>query len=262
MVFELTEPDDRGIRHFAMADLVGVAFDKDETGKTVGLRILETTPFQRASEQPDSVALDVRDEYLPYVGTYLLGPLRKEILVRVIDGKLAIDFADEGIVKLADPDGEGRWYFEGRSTASVTFPRDDSGRVLAMNLLQATKVRKGKCSACLVEKMMKDSGVEQAIQAYREIRANRADEYVLHERGLNAVGYRLLNENRVDDAIQVFKLNVDEYPDAFNVYDSLGEAYLKKGDKELARQNYEKSLELNPDNENARKMLGELEKGR
>ena len=44
----------------------------------------------------------------------------------------------------------------------------------------------------------------------------------------------------------LFKLNVSEYPDSWNVYDSLGEAYFKKGDKAMAIKNYQKAVELNP----------------
>jgi tetratricopeptide (TPR) repeat protein len=72
---------------------------------------------------------------------------------------------------------------------------------------------------------------------------------------LNMLGYRLLQSDRVDEAIEIFKLNVEEYPDAFNPYDSLGEAYMEAGELELAVENYEKSLELNPDNTNAVAML-------
>jgi cytochrome c-type biogenesis protein CcmH/NrfG len=50
-------------------------------------------------------------------------------------------------------------------------------------------------------------------------------------------------------------LNVEAYPEAFNPYDSLGEAYMVNGDKELAIKNYAKSLELNPNNLGAIEML-------
>lgn len=62
-----------------------------------------------------------------------------------------------------------------------------------------------------------------------------------------------------DDAIEIFKLNVEAYPEASNPYDSLGEGYMLNGDKELAIKNYKKSLELNPDNTNAVEMLKKLE---
>ena len=60
------------------------------------------------------------------------------------------------------------------------------------------------------------------------------------------------------DAIEIFKLNVEEFPESFNVYDSLGEAYMADGNTKLAIKNYEKSVEMNPDNENGKKMLKKL----
>ena len=66
--------------------------------------------------------------------------------------------------------------------------------------------------------------------------------------------------NRVNEAIEVFDFMVEEFPLSSNAWDSRGEAYMKAGNKELAIENYKKSLELNPDNENAKKMLEQLQK--
>jgi tetratricopeptide (TPR) repeat protein len=63
---------------------------------------------------------------------------------------------------------------------------------------------------------------------------------------VNTLGYSLINQNRVDDAIEIFKLNVDAYPSSANVYDSLAEAYLRKGNKELAIKFYTKAVEVDP----------------
>jgi cytochrome c-type biogenesis protein CcmH/NrfG len=52
---------------------------------------------------------------------------------------------------------------------------------------------------------------------------------------------------------------VELYPQSANVYDSLGEAHMTDGQKKLAIQNYKKSLELNPDNNNAKEMLEKLQ---
>ena len=60
------------------------------------------------------------------------------------------------------------------------------------------------------------------------------------------------------DAILVFRKNVELHPDSWNAYDSLGEAYMKNGDKELAVKNYRKSVELNPANENGLVALKKL----
>ena len=62
----------------------------------------------------------------------------------------------------------------------------------------------------------------------------------------------------MQEALAVFKLNVESYPASWNVYDSLGEAYKNAGETTLAIHNYEKSLELNPDNSNGAQILEEL----
>ena len=59
----------------------------------------------------------------------------------------------------------------------------------------------------------------------------------------------------------VFKLNTNLFPESANAYDSLGEAYLMRGDIPLATANYEKALELDPESENARQMIEHLRRG-
>jgi len=76
---------------------------------------------------------------------------------------------------------------------------------------------------------------------------------------LNQLGYDLLLVDRMEEALRVFRLNVEEFPDAWNPYDSLGEAYMVHGDVELAILNYQQSLALNPNNTNAVNRLRELQ---
>jgi hypothetical protein len=85
-----------------------------------------------------------------------------------------------------------------------------------------------------------------------------AAQYDVHETQLLAAGYRLLEDGKTELAIGVFELCVAEHPESANAYDSLGEAYAAAGKKELAIANYEKSLELDPGNDNARRMLEDL----
>ena len=59
-------------------------------------------------------------------------------------------------------------------------------------------------------------------------------------------------------AVVVFNLNVEAYPNSFNVYDSRGEAYMKNGDKAAAIKDYKKSIELNPRNIGSIEKLKEL----
>jgi CubicO group peptidase (beta-lactamase class C family) len=80
----------------------------------------------------------------------------------------------------------------------------------------------------------------------------------ISERSINATGYQLLGAKKTAEAIRIFQLNAELHPESWNVYDSLGEAYMDNGDKDLAIQNYEKSLELDPRNNNAADTLKKL----
>jgi CubicO group peptidase (beta-lactamase class C family) len=106
---------------------------------------------------------------------------------------------------------------------------------------------------------LETKGISGAIEEYGVLKETQSDKYNFGEYQLNSLGYYLLSKERVNDAIEVFKLNVNSFPDAYNTYDSLGEAYMINGDVELAIKNYKKSLELNPDNNNAVNKLKELE---
>jgi tetratricopeptide (TPR) repeat protein len=63
---------------------------------------------------------------------------------------------------------------------------------------------------------------------------------------LNAYGYQLLNQGKMDEAIKVFKEVTVKYPESANAWDSLGEGYAIKGDKENAIKAFRKSLSMNP----------------
>jgi len=103
-----------------------------------------------------------------------------------------------------------------------------------------------------------ENGVAAAIAQYRELKAKKVSEYDFGEPELNTLGYQLLQMKKVPEAIEIFKLNVEAYPQAFNTYDSLGEAYAVHGDKELAIANYKKSLEFNPNNAGATRAIASL----
>ena len=74
----------------------------------------------------------------------------------------------------------------------------------------------------------------------------------------NGFGYNLMASDHIDEAIEVFKLNVIWFPESWNVYDSLGEAYMKAGKNDMAIEHYTKSVDLNPDNEAGKEALAKL----
>jgi tetratricopeptide (TPR) repeat protein len=78
------------------------------------------------------------------------------------------------------------------------------------------------------------------------------------EQVINAYGYRVLGEKRVKEAIEIFRANTDAFPDQYNTWDSLAEAYMEDGQNDLAIRYYRKVLELRPGDENATRMLKRL----
>ena len=104
----------------------------------------------------------------------------------------------------------------------------------------------------------RSKGVKDAIARYCELRRTAPDKYAFAAWQLNSMGYDLLRRGDTPAAIDVFRLNVEQFPQDANVYDSLGEAYRQQGNKTLAIENYKKSLLLNPQNDNARDVLQKL----
>ncbi|MGI8783923.1 MAG: amidohydrolase family protein [Acidobacteriota bacterium] len=116
-----------------------------------------------------------------------------------------------------------------------------------------------KSIAEMIFATIQEKGIAPALEQYRELNEKRSDTYKLDEDEMNDVGYRLLRMKKVNEAIEIFKLNVEAFPKSSNVYDSLGEAYMFNGDKDLAIKNYQKSVELNPQNTNGIEMLKKLQ---
>jgi tetratricopeptide (TPR) repeat protein len=94
------------------------------------------------------------------------------------------------------------------------------------------------------------SGIDAAVKQYHELKAAGLSTYNFDEDELNTLGYQLIRKKEFKEAIRIFQLNVEAYPQSSNVYDSLGEAYMDDGNKSLAIANYQKSVQLNPKNRN------------
>ncbi len=110
-----------------------------------------------------------------------------------------------------------------------------------------------------IYKTLIDQNIAAAIAEYRKLKAAVSANYDFSELELNRFGNQLLGKKRIKDAIEIFKLNVEMYPKSGNAYDSLGEAYLADGQKDLALANYKKSVEINPANASAVKAINQLE---
>ena len=136
-------------------------------------------------------------------------------------------------------------------------------RILAFhrNNLEAFWSQLVESAARIIEGTLISEGAEAGKRKFEEMKAQKARHF-FSERQFNAAGYSLLGREKVDEAIALFEMNVELYPESWNVYDSLAEAYATKGKTELAIEYYQKSLELNPDNQNAKNWLERLKKNR
>ena len=194
-----------------------------------------------------------------YPGRFLVNPDRV-LTINKEGGKLyAQPTADARVELLPISDSE---FIRSDENIRYTFVRGAGGKVEAVKL----RFDDGESQARLISKdvlvpyeMLMAGKSAEAIEAYRRIKKEKPDSNVVDEARLNTLGYSLLQQKKVAEAIALFKVNVELYPKSSNVYDSLAEAYMINGDKALAILNYKKSLELDPRNNNAVAMLKKLE---
>ena len=104
-----------------------------------------------------------------------------------------------------------------------------------------------------------EKDMETFTKICEELKSNRSEIENSLENKINRFGYFALNEGMTDWALKIFTLNVELFPQSANNYDSLAEAYMKNGQNDGAIKNYKKSLELNPENTNAKAMVKKLE---
>ncbi len=111
-------------------------------------------------------------------------------------------------------------------------------------------------------KALKTKGTDHAMDVMKKLKKlEESGESGIYfkESEFNTLGYVFLFNKKVDEALLVFKNNVKLYPDSWNTYDSLGEGLLAAGKYEKSRKYYEKSIAMNPENENGKKMLAKID---
>ncbi len=141
---------------------------------------------------------------------------------------------------------------------------NDTGRVISRIIFEPdyealVPVPDNAANRALTEQTLKlalEMGLDVAVESYRK----RGKSVDLLESVVNAKGYDLMNENKMKEAIELFRLNTIAFPRSGNAFESLGEVYLEAGDKVLGIENYKKSLALDPENGNVREVLKRLQK--
>src|SRR6202011_654764 len=99
-------------------------------------------------------------------------------------------------------------------------------------------------SAQILNQIEMPGGVEQAARKLAEARRSDPKATVFPETIVNLIGYEQLQAGDIKNALEIMKLNVTAFPESPNAYDSLSDAYLWTGQKEVSRQNAKKALEL------------------
>ncbi len=145
----------------------------------------------------------------------------------------------------------------------LTNPKDQKQYMVLLPKMEDEKIvynfRKLEDSEKVPSEYLKEFNYEKALEGYLAIQAVDSLDASINEVNFNDVGYTAMRNKNYEDAILVLKINVALYPDSPNVYDSLGEAFMKSGDTIEAIKNYKKSLALDSGNRRAKRILEKLE---
>ena len=108
--------------------------------------------------------------------------------------------------------------------------------------------------------------MEKEKKAWRILRQNTVvkTSYELSEAniesGINTQGLKLIELKKFEDAIKVLTVNTQLFPNSWNTWDSLAEAYMQHGEEHIATGYFKKSIELNPNNSYAKEMVEKMAK--
>jgi glyoxylase-like metal-dependent hydrolase (beta-lactamase superfamily II) len=133
----------------------------------------------------------------------------------------------------------------------------NAGTILEMWACTTNQLSGAQALFDLIESGADEVAIDQVLD---QKNADNPTHYFI-EADVNRLGYRFLQTERPEQAVQLFRINAKLFPESWNCYDSLGEGLLAVGDQEGAVVMYKKSLELNPENQNGKEMLEKIRSG-
>lgn len=158
----------------------------------------------------------------------------------------------------------------GNRSAIIVYPNDNLAIIVLTNLAgSAPEDFIEEIAGCYNQDIMKADPLTYLRKNLNEIGFNKAIDFVKKEKKINPSfapdeselnnwAYRMTANNKLSEALEIFKLNVYLFPESWNAYDSYGEILLKLGDKNKAIEMYRRSIELNPENGNGKKVLDQI----
>jgi len=203
------------------------------------------------------------DQMKRFAGRYYVSE-DNVVEVREVEGKPAVLSPDRGRVGVyAISDGElaAKSILPLRYQLKKTTDAESDTLVITSgeNVSRACRTSEDRM---VPSEYLASGNIVKAVELYRGLKREMPSSPDLRESRINRIGYVLLGANKVAEAIAIFQLNTEWYPQSANTYDSLGEAYMKASNRELAIQNYEKALKLNPNSASAMDALRRLKETR
>ena len=201
-----------------------------------------------------------QEKLQPMTGRFLLGSDRA-VTVSAAEGRILADVTRMSRIEFV-PISQTE-FISLEDGARVTFiagdtPADDSLRIGdGTGAMRASRI---DLDRKVPYELLIAGAPDEAVERYRAIKKSDPADRAVGESALNELGYELLRQNKLKEAIVIFRLNVEFYPVSSNVYDSLAEVLAKSGETEEAIKSYRKSLELNPNNSGAVEALKKLQK--
>ena len=169
--------------------------------------------------------------------------------------------APEELIKISDST-----YVRRTSERIIQFKLNSENETMNMLILDAkdgtivSTFDKMGADEIMPMELLVEGDFEASLKAYKALLKKDPKNRTVNEDNLNGWGYNYLSEGQTKIAQAIFKVNMMLYPKSSNVYDSYAEACMKLGEIDLAIKNYKKSLSLDPENNNAKEFIKELEK--
>ena len=257
IVLELNLPDDQGKWFPKLTREISLTPGRITKGKTEKMIVHQYYRLRKISS-PETGLNEIPEEFRKFNGNYQFAP-----------AKLSFDVMFTGdVLTTQDPLGRsverisywksGNTWTDNTGTYEIGFATNLENEISGMNFTVKTEFVRGEPVTNVIEQIIKDSGVDDGLKKYDEIKKSGNSEYLFSEQMLHQLGNSMLEENRIDDALKVLLKNVQEYPGSFMANDALAEAYLKKGENKPALKYFKIAVKLDPEYEYGRKMINEL----
>jgi tetratricopeptide (TPR) repeat protein len=191
------------------------------------------------SDEVIQIYFEENEMYLAWRGANKIKPLK------VDDSTFFVKEMNEKIQFLINPVNQKDYM--------VLVPKEES-KTIVYNFM---KLKNGEI---VPSEYLKNKEFDKALEGYLAIKKKDSLDSSIDEKYLNSLGYKTLREKNFEEAKAIFKINAALYPNSSNVYDSLGEAYMKSGDTLKAIENYKISLTFDSGNLRAKRQLKKLEK--